>query len=84
MEIIGAVEDGGSDRKDLVEHSNKYNLKLSDTLDRLASKSKPDYQPPEKEKRQLKILCQALKAELRRELQLAKEPETSIYSPLEK
>jgi len=40
--------------------------------------------PEEHENRQLKILCQALKDELRRELQLTKEPETSIYSPLEK
>lgn len=40
--------------------------------------------PEEQENRQLQILCQALKDELRRELQLAKEPETSIHSPLEK
>ena len=40
--------------------------------------------PEEQENRQLQILCQALKDELRRELQLAEEPETSIHSPLEK
>jgi hypothetical protein len=50
FEIIGAVEDGGSDTKDLIEHIDKK-FKLKETLDRLVAKSKPVYEPPEKEKR---------------------------------
>jgi len=62
----------------------RFLVVATETREALASPHRTIVNPEEHENRQLQILCQALKDELRRELQLAKEPETSIYSPLKK
>lgn len=51
FKIIGAVEDGGSDMKDLIEHVDTWHFKLREKLDGLVARSIPAYEPPEKEKR---------------------------------
>jgi len=41
FKIIGAVDEGGEDKKELAEHVDKYYLKLTETLDGLVRRSKP-------------------------------------------
>jgi len=48
FKIIGVVEEGGEDKKDLVEHVDKFYLKLIESLDRLIQQERP----PEKRKRE--------------------------------
>jgi hypothetical protein len=41
LKIIAAIEEGGDDRKDLIEHVEKYYVKLIETLDILQKQERP-------------------------------------------
>jgi len=54
LKIIAVVEEGSEDRKDLIEHVEKYHVKLIETLERLQEQERPPEKSLEERHREIR------------------------------